>query len=670
MELEKLKTPADDLATTVERLGNEPLPLSLEEAREVRRERLLKDRKTRSDSIEFLRQRTASRRSSASQTSDSEQNKQRSAASLLPSTAMAGSSSKYQEKAQLDEEAAKKVATPFAPMKPTKSSVTAPTTLYEGSVVASESNTKGGQTSQSPQLTPQGERESQVEGISNLSLSDTVESNDNNNDPLITIASHETGNSRNNPQHYRSNSLTTITESTMPEALPTISTSEPVEHGEDQSDEEIDVSTILAQQTRARIHGPRTEPHAYTPWAANVKWFYISGNAEADRRAIEGGSMPFNNPKIYISKDNKVRNQPGREGAPAVLSSTDSGRQYPMVTFDEANFRFVISPSLHPFHDFRNEPGHPDFLPASKICEYQAYEFAGFEVWRHDRNTLVCFLSTCHAVTVDHEIATVICHGCGPKAYTRYCCKQHLFDDMRDHWKECGSTTTLLPYPVDGGSQPARFNRRYPAIADINGFRSFQKHRQRTHAIYNKGQYTMFSTHGMPLIIEWPEHLKGTHMGRVERLLNIALLDQSETAVIQYLYTLLRSVLRAKNQWNGVHEFILKIQFKLEFAWEAAVAPDEDPCECDWSGNASGLACSSTCRSLQLNVGVISRGGGLVTRVEQLEARYWQLRVWRRQHPTVKAWRRRLVGEGFVGVDKEACAGLGVETLWPYWGKL
>lgn len=675
MELEKLRTPAVDLATAVEQLSSEPSPLSLGEARAARRDRCLKDRKDRSDSIEFLRQRTASRRSSASQASDSEQNRQLSAASPLNPTAMAGSSSKHitaERKARQVEEAAKKVAIPYALMKPRGKPVTAPTKLNEASVIASESNTGSGQGSQAPQVTYQGERQSQVEGISKLSLSDPVESKDSNNEALATNVPDETGNFPNKPQPDRSNSQPIITQSTMSEALPlptTVEVESP-QYGEDQSDEETDVSVILAEQTRARNHGPRTEPHAYTPWAANIKWFYMSGNLQEDANAMVGGSVPFNDPKLYISTDNKVRNQPGREGAPAVLSSTQSNGPYPTVTFDEVNFRFVISPSSQPFQDFRNEPEHPDFLPVSKICEYQAYEFAGFQVWRHDRNNLVCFLSSCHAATLDHEIPTVICHGCGPKAYTRYCCRQHLFDDIKDHWKECGSTTTIIPHPIDGGSQPARFNRRYPAITDINGMRSFQKHRQRTHAIYNKGQYTMFSAQGMPFIIEWPEHLKATHMGRVERLLNVALLDQSETTVLQYLYMVLRSGLRATNQWTRIHELVLRLQFKLEFAWEAAVAPEEDPCECDWSGDASGAACSSACRSLQLNVGVTSRGGGLVTLVEQLEARHWQLRVWRRQHPTVRAWRRRLVGEGFVGVDKGACAELGVETLWPYWGKV
>lgn len=83
---------------------------------------------------------------------------------------------------------------------------------------------------------------------------------------------------------------------------------------------------------------------------------------------------------------------------------------------------------------------------------------------------------------------------------------------------------------TDERSQPRRFYRRYPAITDKSGHRSFEKHRQRTYAIFNKGQYTMFAEQSLSHVVQWPRELADTYKPRVERLLNIALFNQGTSS--------------------------------------------------------------------------------------------------------------------------------------------
>jgi len=226
--------------------------------------------------------------------------------------------------------------------------------------------------------------------------------------------------------------------------------------------------------------------------------------------------------------------------------------------------------------------------------------------------------------------------------------------DLKEHWKECGDPSTILRWIIDEGTQPDRFYRRYPAITDIKNKRSYRKLRQRTHAIFNKGQYTLFLGKDYPRVVEWPEDLAQTYKPLVERLLNIALFDQSQDGVVHYLYCLLRFCLRRQNLWTRDIPYTLSIQFRLEFEWDSRIAFDEDPCDCIWLGDsADKTKCTGSCKELSNKVGIICRGRGLKFLVESLEAQHWMLRIWQRQHPEVKGWRSRLYGVGFEGVPEE-----------------
>lgn len=127
-----------------------------------------------------------------------------------------------------------------------------------------------------------------------------------------------------------------------------------------------------------------------------------------------------------------------------------------------------------------------------------------------------------------------------------------------------------------------------------------------------------------------------------------------EIGVIRYLYQLVRLALRLEHQWTLDRRDTLNIQFKLEFNWDAECLTDEDPCECYWLGDAADPTdCVSTCKEASTQAGILQHGSGIKARVEKLEALYWPLRIWQRQHPVITNWRYRLYGEGFPGVPEE-----------------
>jgi len=185
---------------------------------------------------------------------------------------------------------------------------------------------------------------------------------------------------------------------------------------EDMSDDEREASETLQQNLSIQNHGTPRELHTYTPWATHLDWVYIKREEDRERQHDELGIFNFVRPCGYIhpkKKNNYFKSKPGQEPAAAYVIATLSSSEDPSVVYDKNNNRFLISTHAYPYVDLRNDPNHPDYLPPEKLCQYQACEIFGYPVWRHDRQFLRCSLPSCHATTVDHDITTQICHGCG-----------------------------------------------------------------------------------------------------------------------------------------------------------------------------------------------------------------------------------------------------------------
>ncbi|MCJ1338608.1 hypothetical protein MMC09_003897 [Bachmanniomyces sp. S44760] len=409
------------------------------------------------------------------------------------------------------------------------------------------------------------------------------------------------------------------------------------------------------------VNGRQREQHYYQPWTTNMMWAYVTDDDDANQVSIDRGLTLYPQPISHVPDPaHNLRLLPAFKDTAAYLSCDSRPDGSWAMTDVRENNCILISPHRVPLlGDIRSIEGHPDHLPCNVLCEHQAFERAGFEVWRHDRRYHNCRLRTCQTTLSDHDVDTRICHGCGTKSSIRYCSLSHLLKDLVNHWKECGKPSTLIREYIDEATQPGRFWRRYPAIFDINGLRNYQLYRQRTHAIYNKGQYSLFlkGLPQLPEIIEWPQDMANIYKPRVERLLNLALFDQkTNSSLIEVLYRTLRFALRSSNKWNDHIKMALGIQFRMEFSFNSLGTTDEDPCPCEWYGDRVSdtcgvkVICNETCKKRFLRVGDLARGNGFQAYVEHMEAKHWILRVWRRQHPTVKNWQDRMFGIGFENV--------------------
>ena len=385
-------------------------------------------------------------------------------------------------------------------------------------------------------------------------------------------------------------------------------------------------------------------------------WSYIT-HTPADQKLRDAGVWLWDRPPTYL--DPMPLSATQRDGiavpAPAIVERNSIGNPpEPQITFEGNVVRIV--PHFPPWPDMRSDVKHPDFLPWFKLGEYQACEVAGYRVWRHDRDFLSCARRYCGAVTSDYDLDTRVCVGCGPKTTIRYCSREHELEDLKEHWKHCGDPNLVMQCIIDHATAPSFFNNLRPRIEEIHGVKSFALHRQRHFAGNCQGRYTLFDQRTEePTTLSWPKtHLNWQEMdSRIERLLNIAFFDIRNHCMLRYLYSLLHHIISITRLNCPQPLETLKSQFGAEFGRHVLGTLDREPifpCDCEWYGQQLDQtlhlqSCQQRHESLA-NL-VPERGSGLLRQTMEMETRYWILRAWAQQHPTIRNWRYRATGMGF-----------------------
>jgi hypothetical protein len=106
---------------------------------------------------------------------------------------------------------------------------------------------------------------------------------------------------------------------------------------------------------------------------------------------------------------------------------------------------------------------------------------------------------------------SVVCPGCGPFSLVRYCGKEHLWEDVEDHWATCG--TYVFVYPCITGSVPKDVLVGPPMLPNIQRWDRPERHRQAVWftSASNLGDYFVFQEVPHPMVItgapeshEWP----------------------------------------------------------------------------------------------------------------------------------------------------------------------
>ena len=406
-----------------------------------------------------------------------------------------------------------------------------------------------------------------------------------------------------------------------------------------------------------------------------LNWTYVT-QSEADADLLRAGVWLWNKPRGYLQPYCVFDGWKSHHttSPPIFISHQSTGDAQPIIEYDGVSIHVV--PHAMPWPDLRATPGHPDFLVPCKLVEYQASEAAGYCVLRHNRSYLYCRKTGCNRRVVDNKPSSCICLGCGPKTAVRYCSFQHLAEDVKDHWPECGHPSLAINSVVDHVEERSDSYRGFPAIKEKHGVRSAARQLQQVFARHHKGHYTLFYPCSLKAqTLSWPEaDPKAKEMdARIERLLNIAFLDIGDYHILSYLYRLLRHLLITAGEWDINTQSGLNTQFSMEFdngLLNTLTFSPRPPCECEWAGQffqqyESHLA---VCSLMPKNgFGSTSPVLGLRAYVERLENRYWILRAARQQHPTEGFWQRRAAGYGFAGLSsalERFSLGLG----WTGWG--
>lgn len=408
------------------------------------------------------------------------------------------------------------------------------------------------------------------------------------------------------------------------------------------------------------------------PSFQNIRWAYAT-HTEADVQLrkynvflfeklpiIEGAPPEYPEPYHELS-----------ERPPIIVSHAEVANETPGVYFDgdpdwPGDTVMHILPATTPHPDARIHPGHPDFLSERLLRDYQAVEIAtGQPVWRHDREHLDCRHPKCKKKVVDWNRDTVLCLGCGPKSYTRYCSIAHMMDDLDHHWKECGTDEFIIKRVIDHNTMPRHFWRCCPAIPNLHGYYSMHRYRQRAYAMMTAGQYTLMNvtTTRKPVVLTWPtdDPNHAEMSSRVERVLNILLFDHKSEILLNYLFRLIWYVLEQHKADTEEALASIAVQFALEFEcrfdydYELTTRKEHyhirrenylrPLCETDWDGDTRHHAPSSACVQYfdHYKCGEIAHaatGKGIKSLVEAYEAEYWVLRAWRQRHEC-PYWRQR-----------------------------
>ncbi len=256
---------------------------------------------------------------------------------------------------------------------------------------------------------------------------------------------------------------------------------------QDQSDDEVeDTTDHLAAPRDPLFYSINNEAYFFRD-----RPFVVPPQLESEENVLNGTCFP-EIPPLLGNPDTGEFPEQVPSAAPLICGCKLRGGSRALINYDPSIHRTIIHPSLHPLPDLRNDPYHPDWLPPPKLVEYQAYEQAGYPVYRFDRVTFECALANCRKVLKDHVRSTLLCNGCGPYTDVRYCSKEHLFEDCQTHWKICGLAPPRVVW--DAWTMPSRYRRRYPAIRNIRGRRTPERQRQQAYSIHHRASdYVIFS---------------------------------------------------------------------------------------------------------------------------------------------------------------------------------
>jgi hypothetical protein len=214
-----------------------------------------------------------------------------------------------------------------------------------------------------------------------------------------------------------------------------------------------------------------------------------------------------------------------RKNAKKIKTREKRKRARAATTRQEQNKRCLVSPFSLSLGSCRQAWEDPKPSPSESPGEMNptAMQFGGIGLSSmlahcdHRQVSFPCSRGGCQVQCSFIDGLSVVCPGCGPFSMVRYCGKQHLWEDVRDHWPTCGSYH--LVYPCIPSSIPKDVLVGPPMLPNIHRWDWPERHRQAVWftSASNLGDYFVFQEVPHPMVVmdgpeshEWLGYLSRT----------------------------------------------------------------------------------------------------------------------------------------------------------------
>ena len=113
--------------------------------------------------------------------------------------------------------------------------------------------------------------------------------------------------------------------------------------------------------------------------------------------------------------------------------------------------------------------------------------------WQLDSIGFPCAKRDCERRCNLWDDVSVVCPQCGPHSEIRYCCTEHLYDDVKWHWPFCGHFT--FAHPCQESTIPHDVREAVPFIPSMHHWDTPERHRQALYFATNmrEGDYFIFT---------------------------------------------------------------------------------------------------------------------------------------------------------------------------------
>lgn len=214
-----------------------------------------------------------------------------------------------------------------------------------------------------------------------------------------------------------------------------------------------------------------------------------------------------NRAKRTKDKERKLRKKQEQQEEMQQQQKKNKKKKKPVVTEAAVTPATVpmLNPDAHDFQPFATLENHP-LISITNSPQTISVD----SVVREAMAVSVCWLQGCSKRTSPDDGKTVACPACSVNSPVRYCSKEHLYEDIREHFlNHCSRYTVPNLDETVTAPLKARQRRPYLRASKPNDFGNIEHHRQAVYfAMENeeKGDYFIFADIEVLGSISRPSH--------------------------------------------------------------------------------------------------------------------------------------------------------------------